>query len=402
MKVLSIAPVFPYDQVGHAGGKTYNYYVKRLAREPDVALSILCFSRKRDLRCCDLEKYGITHEIILSSGTLRANVEHLLLDKLSARCRKNSFFSEYKHRKILKYLKELEKQGKLPDVIQLEWTNFVLSAPDIRRRYPQIKLIASEHDVSFLGAQRRYIATEGKTRKKLEKQYLWLKEKELAALRCCDVVMPHNEKDKALLVAEGIAPKKIHVLTPYYHDMSSIVRENINHDILFWGAMYREENYGAALWFIDHVMPLLEDTDVRFVVAGNRPPQVLKDKESQRVIVTGFVEDETPYFANSLCFVAPLQLGAGIKVKVIEAMSCGIPILTNQIGIEGIPAKHGVNYFHCEQAEEYASVIRKLISSEIDCQRISAAQKILVDESFGLDLSFNNYLKMIQNLCEEG
>ena len=71
------------------------------------------------------------------------------------------------------------------------------------------------------------------------------------------------------------------MLTPYYHDMRNIKREKINHDILFWGAMYRAENYDAAIWFIDNVMPLLEDTDIRFIVAGNRPPEILKSRKNR-------------------------------------------------------------------------------------------------------------------------
>ena len=70
--------------------------------------------------------------------------------------------------------------------------------------------------------------------------------------------------------------------------------------------MYRTENYEAAIWFINNVMPLLADTDVKFIVVGNRPPEILRKLSSEKVIVTGFVEDETSYFAQSMCFVSPL------------------------------------------------------------------------------------------------
>ena len=178
--------------------------------------------------------------------------------------------------------------------------------------------------------------------------------------------MPQNEKDKKLLMENNVPEEKIHVLTAYFHNMSHIKREQVNHDILFWGAMYRQENYEAAIRFIDNVMSLLEDTDVRFIVAGNRPPKELQIRSNDRVIVTGFIEDETPYFANSLCFVSPLLTGAGIKVKVIEDLSAGIPILTNSIGIEGIPAEDGVSYFHCETAQDYAYFIKKFLNGEIE------------------------------------
>ena len=70
------------------------------------------------------------------------------------------------------------------------------------------------------------------------------------------------------------------------------------------------------------------------------------------ITVTGFVKEISKYFEQSLCLVAPLVLGAGIKIKVLEAMSAGLPVLTNQIGIEGIPAQNGIHYYYCERPQE--------------------------------------------------
>jgi len=180
--------------------------------------------------------------------------------------------------------------------------------------------------------------------------------------------------------------------------MRNIKREKINHDILFWGAMYRAENYDAAIWFIDNVMPLLEDTDIRFIVAGNRPPEILKSRKNDRIIITGFVEDETPYFSNSLCFVSPLLTGAGIKVKIIEALSARIPVLTNSIGIEGIPAVDGESYYFCDTAEDYNKIIRNLLKH--DCFDITDGQEKLLKKYFDLNSSFESYANMIKSLKE--
>ena len=168
--------------------------------------------------------------------------------------------------------------------------------------YPEMcirdRLIASEHDVSFLGAQRKQQRAKGFKQLLLKRDCRLLKKEELEALHYCSIVMPQNEKDKMLLVEHGIKAECIFVLTPFYHNMEYIVRSDVNYDILFWGAMYREENYQAALWFIRQVMPLLADTNIRFVVAGNRPPQELIDCQSERIIITGLVEDETSYFED--------------------------------------------------------------------------------------------------------
>lgn len=333
---------------------------------------------------------------MLSSGDLATNTKRSLLDILGRREGYGALFSQYKRHCILTSLGKMEQQNQLPDVIQLEWTEMVLLEEDIKERYPEIRLIASEHDVSFLGAQRKML--HHPQNKKYAREYALMRRLELEALRMCDIVMPHNEKDKMLLMENGIPEEKIHVLTPFYHDMRYIVRKEPNHDILFWGAMYRPENYEAAIWFIEQAMPLLEDLDVRFVVAGNRPPEALKKYDGGKVWITGFVEDETPLFENSMCFVSPLLTGAGIKVKVIEALSAGIPILTNDIGIEGIPAVDGQSYFHCTTAEEYAEIIRKMYHNLQQSKQMELQQRKLIADSFNLPESVARYTQMLKGL----
>lgn len=389
IKFLSISPVCPYDSIGHAGGKTYNFYLKGINLCHHSSVSVLFFAPKHELVKCDLSSYGIPYNCIFTSGNFAVNVKHFVLDSIGYALFQNKMFSLYKLIETMRYLKLLQEKHDLPDVIELEWTNFAYFAKYIKRKYPTVKLIASEHDVTYLGLQRK-----GLNAKKLARA----KKQELEALQNCDVVMPHNVKDKNLLVQDGIPEDKIHVIVPYYHDMGYIERKKLNHDILFWGAMYRPENYEAAIWFIENVMPLLEDLDVRFVVAGNRPPEKLKQYASSRVVITGFVEDETPLFESSMCFVSPLLTGAGIKVKVIEALSAGIPILTNDIGIEGIPAVNGESYFHCEKPKEYSRIIHELYNNKIDTEKLTTNQRKVIGKHFNLEESYAGYEEMLLNL----
>ncbi len=398
IRFLSISPVIPYDGIGHAGGKTYNFYLKKLNLSDDVDLNVLAFCRKRDAELCDLEKYHVRYKLIFSSGNFITNMKHLFFDLLGWAMGHSKMFSLYKLREIMAYLKKLKKADSLPDIIELEWTNFVLYAKTIHKKYPSIRLIASEHDVSFLGAQRKQQRAKGFKQLLLKRDCRLLKKEELEALHYCSIVMPQNEKDKMLLVEHGIKAECIFVLTPFYHNMEYIVRSDVNYDILFWGAMYREENYQAALWFIRQVMPLLADTNIRFVVAGNRPPQELIDCQSERIIITGFVEDETSYFEKSLCFVSPLLTGAGIKVKIIEALSAGIPVITNDIGIEGIPAKNCSSYFHCDSPESYEIIIRRLLNGNINLLELQTKQREVVDQYFNLELSVDRYCDVVLRL----
>ena len=382
---LSISPVCPYDSIGHAGGKTYNFYLKGINRCHNSSVSVLFFAPKHELVKCDLSSHGIPYKCIFTSGNLAVNVKHFVLDSIGYALFQNKMFSLYKLIEIMRYLKLLRKRNSLPDVIELEWTNFAYFAKYIKRKYPTVKLIASEHDVSYQAYQRKRVSPQ--TLKRVKSQ-------ELDALAQCDLILVQSEKDRNILMQDGLS-NPVLVISPYYHNMGQTKRKRRNYDILFWGAMYRPENYEAAIWFIENVMPLLSDLPVRFVVAGNCPPEQLKKYANDRIVITGFVEDEMPLFESSMCFVSPLLTGAGIKVKVIEALSAGIPILTNTIGIEGIPAKNGESYFHCETPEEYANVIYKLCLHQIDVNSIEASQRLLVSEHFDLNASLKTYCNAI-------
>ena len=387
MNILYLSNAMPYNTIRHAGGKTFNYYFTNIVKDQNNRVKVIGICKEEEIK--NLEEKGENAELIpiLTKGNTFLNLKRVAYDMVGYALHLNKCDgSFYKYHQIKKELNNLTFE---PDIVVLEWTNMVLLYKTVKQRFPDAKLIASEHDVTYLGLQRKGLNAKKLARAKMQ---------ELEALQNCDVVMPHNVKDKNLLVQDGIPEDKIHVIVPYYHDMGYIERKKLNHDILFWGAMYRPENYEAAIWFIENVMPLLEDLDVRFVVAGNRPPEKLKQYASSRVVITGFVEDETPLFESSMCFVSPLLTGAGIKVKVIEALSAGIPILTNDIGIEGIPAVNGESYFHCETPEEYAAIVRKIFNDEVDLINLQKSQRQVIVNHFNLEKSVQSYIEMIESL----
>ena len=85
-------------------------------------------------------------------------------------------------------------------------------------------------------------------------------------------------------------------------------------------------------------------------------------------------------------------MGAGIKVKVLEGLSAGIPILTNNIGIEGIPAIDKKHYFHCETPEEYRDAINLLISGEVDLKKMEKEEKELISSTFDYHETYKTLL----------
>lgn len=396
IKILWIASSVPCKEVGHAGGKTFRYYFDKFKECEEFDIRLIGFSDQLERETIETELHDIKHLIIYK--------EKFNLRKLCNITSSNNPFhkyagmiSNYYAWRTLECVKSYKSEGYEPNIIILEWTNILLLIDSIREIYPEAHYIASEHDVSFVGAERQVNYYSGIKKVMKNIRFRTLKNTELFSLKQCDLIMPHNKHNIELLEKEGIAENKCKWLVPFYLDMRRIQRKSNNRDILFFGAMSRKENYLSAVWFINNVMPLLKEFDVRFVILGENPPNVLSRYESERVHITGFVEDVEPYFSNSMCLVAPLVLGAGIKVKILEAMSAGIPVLTNNIGIEGIPATNGKEYIHCETPFEYKEAIASIKKNLVNLDLLENNARKFVAR-YSPEASANDYIEKVKVL----
>lgn len=396
INILWIASSVPCKEIGHAGGKTFQYYFGRFKDCHDFKIKLIGFSEQLEKNIIESELHDIEHLVIYKD---KFNLKKLynLTSSNNPFHKYAGMISNYYAMKTLDGIRAYKKEGYKPDVIILEWTTIVLLINEIRKIYPNAYYIASEHDVSFIGAERqaRYYSGIKKIWKVIN--FETLKRKEISALKQCDLIMPHNKDNIFLLKDEGISENKCQWLVPFYHDMRKIQRKSNNRDILFFGAMSRKENYLSVEWFIDKVMPLLEKLDIRLVVLGGNPPDSLIKQESPRIHITGFVEDIEQYFSNSMCFVAPLILGAGIKVKILEALSAGIPVLTNSVGIEGIPAVKGKEYIHCEEPNDYKTAIIDIKNGNINLDLLENNAKKFIN-NYSPAVSADKYIERIKNI----
>ena len=398
--IMWIASNAPYSGAPAAGGQTFNYYLNGFKRSADFNIRLVCWGDIWKKKEIEDEQKDIVHHVIYTEPTLKSKIKKISnIESSYNPWNKNAnLISNYCANEIINTLVNWKVEGFLPDCIILEWTNTVVLASRIHKIFPDAKLIASEHDVTFVGYKRKAKYFKGIKKILWKHKYLYEKKTELNALRECDLILPHNAENKEVLIKYGVNEEKIQWLVPYYSNMSGCARKSNNRDILFFGAMSRPENYLSAIWFIENVMPLLNDLDVRFVIVGSKPPEELKRFKSDRIVITGFVNDTLPYFESSMCLVAPLVLGAGIKVKILEAMSSGIPVLTNNIGIEGIPAENGSTYFHCNDAETYNKIIRQLYSGEIDTETVSIKSREFMKRLFDVEGSLRRYMYLCKEL----
>lgn len=398
IEILWISRYAPVKSDCSAGGNTFRTYYNSFLNDKrfEVRLITTCdYQLKNDVR----KELEPTHVDFIYIGNPSDRLKKIvnIETKYNPYNRYAGFVSNLGIKRFTKIFSKYISEGYSPQIVILEWTERVVLASTIKMYFPNAKIVASEHDVTFIGYERKKEYFNGVKKLYWNEKYKNEKKKEIQALKICDLVLPHNPDNVDVLENCGIAEDRICWLVPAYNDLSQCNRNSNGIDILFFGAMSRPENYLSAIWFIDNVMPLLKSDNYRFVILGSRPPEELKKRECTKIVITGFVESIVPYFEKSMCMVAPLVLGAGIKVKIIEALSSGIPVLTNEIGIEGIHAETGRDYLLCRTPEEYAEAIQKAANGKLDS--IGENGRRFVSTEFNVEGSIENYKERIVNLC---
>jgi len=123
-------------------------------------------------------------------------------------------------------------------------------------------------------------------------------------------------------------------------------------------------NAEAAIWFVREVFPRVKKTnpDVEFWIVGSDPPREVRQlADFPRVHVTGTVEDVRPYYARAAVSVVPYRYGEGTKLKVLEAMACGVPVVATTIGCQGIDVVHGEHVLIADSEKDFGDQVISLL-----------------------------------------
>ncbi len=160
--------------------------------------------------------------------------------------------------------------------------------------------------------------------------------------------------------------------------------------LVFLGNYRHPPNVDTALFYAKKVMPLIRGDHPRaeFLVIGPHPTEdVQRLDERSYVRVTDFVPDFRPYLEQASAFVAPILTGAGMRVKILEAMACGVPVIGTGLAMQGIGAKDGVHFFAAESAEEFAAASAKCIAEPDRARRVGDQGRKLIAEKHSYETS---------------
>lgn len=211
---------------------------------------------------------------------------------------------------------------------------------------------------------------------------------EISIYRAADTVVTVSEQERQMLLQAGIS-KPIEVI-PNIHAVSENRdpdRTYQSTDLLFVGNFNHPPNRDAVLWFTSNIFPAIhKELGVRLLVAGyNMPDEVERILAGvQGVTLLGWISDLAPVYEGVLAAIAPLRYGAGIKGKITEAMSLGVPVIATPKAVEGMEAlvDRGPVMIAGDDPKAWIQVINKMMDRSF---WNAAAQKALeaCDDFYG-------------------
>jgi sugar transferase (PEP-CTERM/EpsH1 system associated) len=172
--------------------------------------------------------------------------------------------------------------------------------------------------------------------------------------------------------------------------------------VVFTGLMNYPPNVDAVVWFCESVLPLVERRypDVRFSIVGDKPtPDVQALSRIRGVVVTGRVDDVRPYLANADGLVVPVRSGAGTRLKILEAMAMGRPVVSTSQGAEGLAITPDANILIGDSAGALADHLCTLLSDPSVGDRLGSEGRRLVERRYDWPLCFKGLDELYEHLA---
>jgi glycosyltransferase involved in cell wall biosynthesis len=162
------------------------------------------------------------------------------------------------------------------------------------------------------------------------------------------------------------AEKKFHLPMTFPSTSCTRIAKTEMCHILWIGGFWWNPNAEGMEWFIQDILPLIRDTlhdnsAILHIVGGNPTPPIQAAHDGKNVYVHGFVEDLTPLTDQAGCMIVPLLSGGGVRVKIVEAMNQGLPVLSTSKGCEGLGVIHGESILIADCAEKFAEALVTLV-----------------------------------------
>jgi len=378
MNIIIVCRELPYPPDSGTKIRMYNL-LKRLSRNNCIALLCYDFGVGAEKKIPGIQDYCVTIKLVRPriSSKIR-QVPDLLMNFM----RGEPLCAKYEKSKSMKdAIQELIKTT-APDLIHFD-DPYLATNSDFENKDNIIRTI-TYIDVDSQKYLRMY-KIEKNIRKKamLLLDLLLLKRWEEASVKKADLniaMSPVDAKNLKPRTGEAnitVIPNGVDTGV-FKFDRSGTKIDTIS----FIGDLGYLPNQDAVLFFYQEILPIIRRKiqGVKFMIVGRNPgPEVQDLKNDPHVIVTGEVANVIPYYYKSAVVAVPLRSGGGTRIKILEAMSLGRPVVTTAIGCEGLDVKDGEHLLIANEPEQFAEKIALLLKDRQMYDHISTQGRQLVE-----------------------
>ena len=170
-------------------------------------------------------------------------------------------------------------------------------------------------------------------------------------------------------------------------EVTNEIRFNKNANrITFLGGMHWPPNAAGIDWFFQEVWPLVQKmaSDSILTVIGKNPPSTLVRAQSvdSNIEVTGYADNPQRYLEETAAFIVPLHAGGGMRVKIVDAWSWGLPVVSTSVGAEGINTTKSRDILIADSPSEFADAVLTLLNNREHARRIAKAGRRSVEMNY--------------------
>jgi glycosyltransferase involved in cell wall biosynthesis len=339
----------------------------------------------------------LTNLILLASrwslGTLKAVGERLGFDAPSI-CSK--YFSS-----LEKCVPAIIEGAGTPTRYDLIWFEHTVSFPLIKyltKKVTADHFVCNSHNVEHLLAMQLEKNTANGVSEAAK-----TKQTEIRCLQSVDLTLTcslaDKEEFKKLHKKANIAVAPNGVELSYFEKSSSRFHDGFT--LLFTGAISYHPNLEGVNYFIHEILPLIkaQEPRTRLIVAGKSADLI---QESVDIEVVANPEDMRIQFCRATIVIVPLKSGGGTRLKILEAMAMGLPVVSTTIGAEGVGYRNGRDLLLADTPEQFSKAVIDLIRDPSKQQRLSNAGRSFVEKSFDWDAITSTAWQHIEEHCPKG
>jgi glycosyltransferase involved in cell wall biosynthesis len=286
-----------------------------------------------------------------------------------------------------------------PDIVQIEYHVMGQYLSALRGNAAPRVLV--QHDPGATAARGRLTTRRWLARLPAHLEVRAWERYEAAIMQEVQAVVVFTERDRRAIErqVEGVRVARIPIGTTLpERPLSPLGQEPAS--LLFLGSFVHPPNTDAAVRLITSIFPRLRERfpDLWLHVVGDAPPQVVRDAAGVHVAVTGRVPDVEPYLDRAAVVVAPLRLGGGMRVKVLEALAAGKATVASPLAAEGLDVVDGEHIVLADSDDQFCDAVAGLLQDPDRRLALAARARTWAGEHLGWDRAVRAYESLYDTL----